>query len=293
MLKPPKQSVFVRHRALFIWAGIIVHVVLYICLAAIVAIVGISIFFKVTEEPKSCQAICHNMKPSYESWRASTHDGIICAKCHSKPGLKGFLKGSIVAAAKESYLYISGEYGKKPIVPEMYDESCLREECHENERLNEERYVFSTVLFSHRNHLSQSEGKNRNSFSPIKCVNCHFQSTEKHMEMESEVCFLCHFSTNAKIPATKECLSCHQLQLPETELVSHKEIMTELECTDCHEMPQEKAAIDKQKCIQCHQVNLDKLMKKANSSDFMHRTHISESSPGCLECHEPIEHSME
>ena len=37
-----------------------------------------------TSHPKFC-ASCHNIKPSYDSWVASSHKEVTCVDCHVRP----------------------------------------------------------------------------------------------------------------------------------------------------------------------------------------------------------------
>src|SRR5919201_146962 len=60
-----------------------------------------------TNHPKFC-ASCHNIRPSYESWLASTHKSVTCVDCHVRPGLKGFLHDKVRAGLKDVAIYVFG-----------------------------------------------------------------------------------------------------------------------------------------------------------------------------------------
>ncbi len=55
-----------------------------------------------TSSSKFCSS-CHEMKPEYYTWKASSHSEVDCVNCHTEPGIKQTAKdkaGLIVKAVK-------------------------------------------------------------------------------------------------------------------------------------------------------------------------------------------------
>ncbi len=48
-----------------------------------------------TDHPRFC-ASCHTIRPSVESWEASSHKDVTCVECHVRPGLSGFIEDKIL-----------------------------------------------------------------------------------------------------------------------------------------------------------------------------------------------------
>jgi hypothetical protein len=301
MLNLPKRSIYARHRVLFIWAGIVVEVLLLAALAVLAIVVLGAIYYRVTEDPKFCGSLCHNMSASYESYKASEHSGVRCAECHSEPGAKGVLKAVTVDAAREIYIYMEGEdfYDMGKLHPEIHDESCLRHECHRIERLVEQKTVFmDDNVFSHSMHLSPvlaeahsggpAAAETAGSSLVLNCISCHSQSKERHMAVDQQVCFLCHFADSSS-ENMQECSSCHAILALKHEHEPYKEYM-EIEedfpsCNECHGIETEEIKVSSEKCDACHDTK-----KELLDSASAHKLHVEPQKARCMECHEPIEH---
>ena len=288
MLNLRKRSIFAKHRPLFILAGIVVEVVILAALAVLAIVVFGSIYIRVVEDPKFCGSLCHNMSASYESYKKSSHEGILCAECHSKPGVKGFLEGTIVAAAKEVYVYMEGEdfYDMDELHPEVPDEGCLRHECHKIGTLVEQNSLFmDDNVFSHSSHISVQEhgGTEMSGTSPaLNCTSCHSQSKERHMAVDKRVCFVCHFADSSS-DDMRECSSCHAIPAPD-----HDEYMADADiesCNDCHGMETAAVVVSPGKCHECHDTKKDPL-----DSGTAHKLHVGPQEARCMDCHEPVEH---
>ena len=299
MLNLRKRSIYSRHKVLFIWAGIVVEVVILAALVVLAVVVFGSVYFRVVEHPKFCGSVCHNMNASYESFKRSAHSGVHCAKCHSREGfVDGFLKDTIYAAGKEVFIYMEGEefYDMDEVHPKVYDEGCLRHGCHNVETLVEKKNLFMTDnIFGHSKHISaSSEGHSGgpataeapSSSLVLNCTSCHSQSKEKHMVVDNRVCFLCHFDSEADASTMQECQSCHAIPVPvpEHEMADEEGIES---CNDCHAIEAKDIKVLSEKCAECHEGEKEPL--DANSA---HKLHVSKQEARCMECHDPIEHGL-
>ncbi len=128
-----------------------------------------------TDHPKFC-ASCHTIRPSYETWVASSHKAVTCVDCHVRPGVKGFLHDKAWAGTKDVLITFFGT---------------------PNEPHNLEATVHSDVCLScHRAVLRVSEVAARDLPSPVKEVGL-VMSHRKHMEAfaergQGEGCTTCH-----------------------------------------------------------------------------------------------------
>lgn len=286
-----KPSIFKRHRALFIWGIIIVFVVLVV-LVVIFAILPFLLVagyagFHVTESPEFCGHVCHNMKPFYESYEHSTHAGILCAECHNEPGFVGFVKGTIVGAIKESYLYISGNYDKEPINCDLSGKSCLREECHKIERLDAKEFIFEEIPFSHFVH-KQEMGIN----IKLKCTSCHAYDSLVHMRVDIATCYLCHTTDIVSKEEPERCLDCHSKDINEITGYDHSgALKSKIPCSNCHQTEHEKVEIEQERCDLCHHLEEEK--KEEFTPSQLHKIHTFDHTVECAMCHSDITHSYE
>lgn len=268
MLNLPKRSIYSKHRVLFIWAGIVVEVVLLAALAVLAIVVFGAIYYRVTEDPKFCGSLCHNMSASYESYKSSAHSGVRCAECHSEPGLKGTLKAVTVDAAREIYIYMEGEdfYDMDELHPKIQDESCLRHECHQAERLIEQKSVsMDGKVFSHRSHLSVLSSQAHDGDDPtvaemlgtspaLNCTSCHSQSKKRHMVVNPQPCFICHLDSGSAAVPLEKCAKCHEaVKKPLDSDLAHELHVgpQRARCMDCHELEEVESG-ELKLCQMCH-----------------------------------------
>lgn len=128
-----------------------------------------------TNHPEFC-ASCHNIRPSYESWIASTHKEVSCVECHVRPGVKGWLHDKAWAGTKDVAIYLFGS---------------------PTDAHNLQADVASDVCLScHRSILRVSEVATRDLPPPVKDVGL-IMSHRKHMEAfgkraQGEGCTTCH-----------------------------------------------------------------------------------------------------
>lgn len=146
-------------------------------IAAIVAVmaVGGTVAIPLTNQPEFC-ATCHTLKPSYDSWRESSHRGVTCVNCHVRPGLRGFLEDKVLAGLEDVAITFFGT----PTEPH-----------------NLESHVVSSVCIGcHRAVLRVSEVSVRDLPKPVKDVGL-IMSHRKHMKAfekrnKGEGCTTCH-----------------------------------------------------------------------------------------------------
>lgn len=285
-----KPSIFKRHRALFIWGIIIVFVVLVILIVvfAILPFILVAgyVGFTITESPEFCGSVCHNMKPYYESYEQSTHKGILCAECHNEPGFMGFFKGTVIGAVKESVLYLSGNYGKEPIVCDLSGKSCLREECHKIERLNERDFIYEGIPFSHSVHNKEMPENIR-----LKCTSCHASDSLVHMKLDITTCYLCHTDGIISKEESDRCLDCHSKDIEKIKDYDHSGILKDrTPCSNCHKPDHEREVVKQERCNLCHR--LETKEKEKYTTSKLHKIHTFDHTVDCAMCHTGITHSF-
>jgi len=223
------------------------------------------------------------------AWRESSHSGVHCAECHNEPGLKGFIKGNVIGPVRESYLFATKQFGKKPIVLHMDDDSCMRPECHKPKRLRRKTFYRDSlhyqdsIAFHHRGHVPLKGMRSGVGHSVVpKCSSCH-----RHQGTASAACFLCHFNKAAyDMPLSKDCGECHtsQLKIPEEHLDKHRKVdVAGMKCGECHKSVKAKADAWR-KCGVCHGADTAQLKKPPPELHRLHK-HVR-----CLECHQGISH---
>lgn len=164
---------------------------------ALLAFTGFSFWW--TSQPSFC-GNCHPMKAFVKSWESSPHRGVNCERCHTTPGLFGFVGGKI-AGLQVVANYLRGNYEDYSFNASVANISCLR--CHKSilEKNIQARDV-SNVTVSHK-HIVEAGGK---------CMTCH--STVAHgsavppgsrTHPTMAACMKCH---NDKI-APLRCTLCH------------------------------------------------------------------------------------
>jgi hypothetical protein len=276
-----------RKRVLAVWGFILFHLLLFVFLLIFLGVVFLYVVgyigLTVAETPKFC-TICHNMKRDYNSYANSGHAGIKCGECHNEPGLKGFIKGEIIAPVKESYLYLSGNYGKKPMSPEMDDGSCLRPECHKVKRLEEKTFVKRGIAFGHKVHMGIDQGGRE-----LQCAACHAYSPVTHMETDVKLCGVCHFNAQAKVEANPSCRECHVgvITFTEKQAFMHAKMKgAKKDCSACHRVFREKVPVKRTTCVVCHGTEFKELAFTAAQIHGLH------PHGACFDCHEAFPHTI-
>lgn len=248
---------------------------------------------EVAEQPEFC-LMCHEvMKPSYDSYAASTHEGVHCGACHNDPGLKGFVKGEVIAPAKEGWLQVSGEYldkdgGRVPMVVHMNNESCLHGECHKEKRLKGEEFHHGTLIFRHEKHLELKHGGHS-----LSCAACHTYDEKVHMKVNYDVCGLCHFSPLSKQQVALQeavCEDCHAERVAlkdELQELVHREAVDfkRQPCQKCHSLKRAGFAFAENACNQCKKKHRGEDKTPTGPGD-----HQGHEAVRCMLCHAKVPH---
>lgn len=222
---------------------------LFLALFASIGFTGL----EATSSSKFC-ASCHEMKPEYYTWKASTHAEVDCVNCHTQPGTENLAKDKanilVQLFKKQTQTYTA------PIrMPsEIPDSAC--ESCHNVAQ--REVTPSGDLIIPHEKH--KKEG--------IECIQCHsgaahakisdrkmtYQSDydkwdqklgnevmkdQKFIRPDMGTCMECHRDRKISI----ECKTCHTTgMLPK----SHKQPNFKLQTHG------KQAAKDLKKCHECH-----------------------------------------
>ncbi len=215
---------------------------------------GLGIFgLEATSTSKFCSS-CHEMKPQYYTWKASSHSEVECDSCHIQPGAKNLAKAK-GNGLKELYKQQTDTYLAPIKMPTLIpDEAC--EKCHNMKT----RKVTASgdIIIPHDKHMKEG----------VKCVECHsgvahgkisdrkatyksdydkwdektgaaFMSDKKYTSPNMDTCMQCHEVRKASLA----CKTCHTTSmLPK----NHK---TEAFKKGGHGKIQPS---DLKKCEQCH-----------------------------------------
>lgn len=249
-----------------------------------------------TSRPSFCPT-CHYMESFYQSWRTSEHNKVDCVECHFEPGISGTIRGKLNGLV-QIVNYVSRSYKKRTPWAEIPDNTCARSGCHDSKTLEDTSYNFKGVDFNHKNHLGElRRGKT------LKCTSCHSQIVQgTHIEVTQATCFNCHFKKSDdpehKFDKLSDCKTCHDLKSKSKEQLANMRydhtnvIINDVSCNGCHSNTVAgNGEVGKERCFQCHFEN-DRL-DKYNQTDSIHKTHISQHSVSCYNCHTPIEHKVQ
>jgi cytochrome c nitrite reductase small subunit len=267
------------------WARRIV-VAAVVVLPAIAALLFLAV--QVSSQPPVC-GTCHNMRPYYESWQHSSHHDVPCVECHIPPGIESEIRKKYEALSMVTS-YFTGTYGGKPW-GDVTDASCLRSGCH-SKRLLLGRELYGGVLFDHQPHLAEMRRDKQ-----LRCTSCHSQIVQgEHIAVTPTTCFLCHFKNVPLNEDTGRCVICHDV--PEKTITTrglsfdHGEVKrVGMDCTHCHEgVVRGGGEVPRERCLTCH--NQPARLERYTETGHLHRTHVTERSVECLDCHIEITHGI-
>jgi len=207
-----------------------------------------------TSSSKFCSS-CHEMKPEYYTWKASTHSEVDCVNCHIEPGVKNLAEAK-AGGVKELYKKQTDTYSAPIQMPKDIPNSAC-ETCHNMK--NREVTTSGDLIIPHDKHLAKD----------IDCVKCHsgvahgkiaerkvtfksdygkwdhslgksMMSDKKFTSPKMETCMDCHQARQV----TTECKACHTTAMYPK---SHKNKDFKLESHGS------LAKDDVSKCNSCHQ----------------------------------------
>lgn len=217
-------------------------IVIMASVAGALAIGGAAV--PLTNHPKFC-ASCHNIRPSYDTWVASSHKDVTCVDCHVRPGLGGFLHDKVWAGVKDVTVYFFGTPTdahnlQGPVATEV----CLG--CHRAILRVSEIAVRDLpppvkdvgLIMSHRKHLEAfaKRGKDEG------CTTCHARVVHEkpikgyptviprgHVSVDPKPHYPDHpEGTKLRAAALADCLRCHDGKQ------AHEGKVLDKRCETCH-----------------------------------------------------------
>lgn len=244
-----------------------------------------------TSRSEFCDS-CHNMEPYYASWERSAHHDVKCVECHMTPGFGGKIRGKMQGLVQLTK-YVTKTEGPRPHA-QILDLSCLRAGCHEKRLLNG-RVDFRGLSFDHKPHIDDEGSRGLH----LRCTSCHSQpTTDEHMSVDLSTCYLCHFKNEPFNEGLGACNRCHQV--PEksydlgggTHFTHELAFTTGVDCASCHrDLIRGEGIVREERCRSCH--NDRASLAKIGERDMLHVTHTEVHRVDCVDCHEPIEHSLD
>ncbi len=227
-IAPVKQRFSLTRLLAGIATSLRVHKLAWIIAGSVIGLGLLSSFAAVgvSMQPGFC-VNCHEIRPAYDQWRASSHYGVACVNCHTETGIAGYIKIN-VAGAQNVLTHLVADY-RLPAHADVHDVSCLS--CHPRES-RPEASMRTTLRVAHSKHDKQ------------QCSECHGRLV--HTNPNGEVatapkphvvrdCTVCHTPQNCPHgDATLECTSCHSGNIPKHELALARGVMPRASCQECH-----------------------------------------------------------
>ncbi len=202
-----------------------------------------------TSSSKFCSS-CHEMKPEYYTWKASTHSEVDCVSCHVQPGVKNIAKDKAEGVV-ELYKQKTNTYTAPIQMPKEIPNSAC-ETCHNMET----RAVTASgdLIIPHDKHLAKD----------IKCTQCH--SGVAHGKIaERNVTFKSDY-TKWDTSLGKSMMSDIKFTNPKMET-----------CMECHEARGISTA-----CKTCHSTEM--VPKSHKKESFKNETHGETAKNDVLKC---------
>jgi nitrate/TMAO reductase-like tetraheme cytochrome c subunit len=253
-----------------------------------------------TSSSEFCSS-CHEMKPEFYTWKASTHSEVDCVNCHTGPGIENYSKSKangLLQVIKKT----TNTYSAPIQMPnEISDASC--EKCH-NMKVREVS-ASGDIIIPHDKHMDKD----------VECIQCHsgvahgkiadrkvtfksdykkwdtslgksMMSEKKYTSPKMEECMDCHIARNV----TTECSACHTSKMyPEShkegdfKLQSHGSFAKEelQECNDCHKYMSSKeiTLFNNQPAYTQYLRNQKIQSKQVSSKDY------AKENTFCKDCH--------
>lgn len=248
--------------------------VVYVSSAILILIVALYVFaYILAGNPESC-GICHEIKPSVDTWKITAHNTFNCYICHSGPGVTARAK-SALRILGDFIPHITGSYSTpisvKSQIPNSY---CFA--CHVSWR---KVTASGDLVIPHEKHFKELN---------IQCTYCHSRVSHAY-ELRGKtttrppmtLCLQCH---NGK-KATMECKACHtDKPVPEnhksaTWFEEHGQLAEEIDCGECHGW-----VVDY--CNECHQKSRPSTHVGGVKWRSLHSDRASKKPKTCFVCHD-------
>ncbi|MEH7082679.1 NapC/NirT family cytochrome c [Neobacillus drentensis] len=208
---------------------------------------------KATSSSGYCSS-CHEMKPEYYTWKASTHSEVDCVSCHIQPGAKNLAKNKANGVV-ELYKKTMNTYSAPIQMPKEIPNSAC-ESCHNMDK--REVTPSGDIIIPHDKHLAKD----------VKCTQCH--SGVAHGKIaERQVTFKTDYGK-------------WDDSLGKSMMSDLKFTKTKMEtCVECHEVRDVST-----ECKTCHTTGV--LPKSHKESDFKTGSHgelAKKDLKSCNKCH--------
>ena len=277
------------------WRGARRRIVLVVVGALVVgggaALAG---FWHVSASPQFCNS-CHIMRPYVEAWKVSRHNTVACVQCHYPPGFRDTLWVKFQAMSQVAK-WATQTYSSKPFAV-VEDGSCFRSGCHSRSQLEGTEVVTfgRGTRFDHRPHLDATKTGRQ-----LRCTSCHSQIVvEKHFEVATSTCFLCHFKgtkSGRELTPIAGCTGCHEPPKGEITVGSikfnHGELVQRgVACQKCHlNVVEGGGEAPRERCFTCH--NQPEKIDRYRDTALLHTVHVSTHTIECTRCHTEIKHKL-
>jgi nitrate/TMAO reductase-like tetraheme cytochrome c subunit len=194
---------------------------------------------------------CHEMKPEYYTWKASSHSEVDCVSCHTESGIKQTAKDKadlIVKAVKKNYNESAAPIRMPKNIP---DSAC--EKCHNV--LQREFTVSGDIIIPHDKHKDKE----------IECIQCH--NGVAHGEIADRK--MTYQTDYEKWDSKTGALAMSDLKFTSPDMDT---------CIDCH-----KARKITTECSACHSTGM--VPKSHEKADFKTATHGKQAAEDLEKCH--------
>lgn len=270
--------------------------IILVSVGVIVVVGGAALtgLWHVSASPQFCNS-CHLMRPYVQAWTVSMHNNVPCVQCHYPPGFRDTLWVKYQAMT-QVVKWATQTYSSKPFAV-VEDGSCLRSGCHSAEKLQVPggRGLGRGIRFDHRPHLDPGK-----SGRELRCTSCHFQIVvEKHFEVATSTCFLCHFKgtkTGRELTPITGCTGCHEPPKGDVRVGSitfnHADVVKRgVACQKCHlNVVEGDGDAPRERCFSCH--NQPEKVKQYGDTALLHKVHTAAHNIECTRCHNEIKHRL-
>nr|WP_263324845.1 NapC/NirT family cytochrome c [Neobacillus sp. Marseille-Q6967] len=204
---------------------------------------------KTTSCSEFCSS-CHEMKPEYYTWKASTHSEVDCVSCHIEPGLENLAK-SKAEGVVELYKKTTQTYTAPIRMPdEIPDRAC--EKCHNVSK--REVTPSGDLIIPHDKHKTKG----------VECIQCH--SGVAHGKIaDRKMTFQADYAKWEEKVGTAAMADIQWIR-PDMDT-----------CMECH-----KARKITTECTACHTTGM--IPDSHKEEDFKHETHGKQASTDLKDC---------